>query len=111
MATLLSSVNNTRSCMSETHYVRDILDLQAATQAWKFFNNKLPLSIATFFEKGNERMKLLKSTKFRNKKLQNISPIDYSTQIWNSLPLEIKETKTKSALKKSFCKWRIDAYE
>ena len=92
-------------------YVRDILDLQAASQAWKFFNNKLPLSIASFFEKGNDRMKLLYGTKYRNKRLQNISPIDYSIRIWNSLPLDIKETKTKAALKKAFCKWRINTYE
>ena len=63
-------------------YVRDILDLQAASQAWKFFNNKLPLSIASFFEKRNERMKLLNGTKFRNKRLQNISPIGYVIMFW-----------------------------
>ena len=45
-------------------YVRDILDLQAAMQAWKFYNDKLPSSIASFFEKGNERTKILKYTNF-----------------------------------------------
>ena len=45
-------------------YVRDILDLQAAMQAWKFYNDKLPSSIASFFEKGNERTKILKHINF-----------------------------------------------
>ena len=30
--------------------IRDILDLQAATQAWKLFNNKLPLYIPYLFD-------------------------------------------------------------
>ena len=91
-------------------YVRDILDMQAAMQAWKFYNNKLPSSIASFFEKGNDRTKILKPTQFRNKRLQNISPIDYSVRIWNSLPLDIKESKTAKSLKRSFCKWKINSY-
>ena len=91
-------------------YVRDILDMQAAMQAWKFFNDKLPKSIASFFERGNDRTKTLKPTKYHNKRLQSISPIDYSVRIWNSLPLEMKESKTPKSLKTSFCKWKIDSY-
>ena len=91
-------------------YVRDILDLQAAMQAWKYFNDKLPLSIASFFEKGNARTKTLKHVNFRYKKIQNISPIDYSVRIWNTLPAHIKESKTANSFKKSFCRWKLDMY-
>ena len=84
--------------------------MQAALQAWKFFNDKLPRSIASFFERGNDRTKTLKPTKYRNKRLQNISPIDYSVRIWNSLPIDMKESKTAKSLKTSFCKWKLDSY-
>ena len=91
-------------------YVRDILDLQAATLAWKFFNNKLPPSIASFFSKGNVRQLLLKEEIFKSKKLKGISPIDYSTRVWNSMPLGIKSSGTLKALKKSFCAWKLSSY-
>ena len=91
-------------------YVRDILDMHAATQAWKFWNNKLPPSIAAFYERGNERQKLLKTTDFRFKRLQNISPISFSIRIWNLLPLEIKEAKTAKSMKKAFCNWKLATY-
>ena len=91
-------------------YVRDILDMHAATQAWKFWNNKLPPSIAAFYERGNERQKLLKTTDFRFKRLQNISPISFSIRIWNLLSLEIKEAKTAKSMKKAFCNWKLATY-
>ena len=84
--------------------------MHAATQAWKFWNNKLPPSIAAFYERGNERQKLLKTTDFRFKRLQNISPISFSIRIWNLLPLEIKEAKTAKSMKKAFCNWKLATY-
>ena len=91
-------------------YVRDILDLQAASMAWKFFHDKLPISIASFFKKGNDRQMLLTDQRFKSKKLENISPINYSSRIWNSLPLEIKQSKTLKALKKAYCTWKLGSY-
>ena len=80
-------------------YVRDILDLQAASMAWKFFHNKLPSSIAAFFSKGNDRQMLLTEQRFKSNKLLSISPISYSSSLWNSLPMEAKKAKTLKAFK------------
>ena len=91
-------------------YVRDILDLQAASMAWKYFHNKLPSSIATFFSKGNDRQMLLTEQRFKSNKLLSISPISYSSRIWNSLPMEAKKAKTLKTFKKSFCTWKLSSY-
>ena len=92
-------------------YVRDILDMQAATQAWKFMNNLIPAALASFYEKGNDRNHTLKTNKFKTDRLRNISSIEYSIRIWNSLPLDLKQMKTRNAFKKGFCRWKIDNYE
>ena len=60
--------------------------------------------------KGNDRQMLLTEQRFKSNKLLSISPISYSSRIWNSLPMEAKKAKTLKTFKKSFCTWKLSSY-
>ena len=90
--------------------VEDIYAYQACSYGWRYFKGDLPEAIASLMETCNARTMMLKNRNFNLKTLRNLSPIEFITEKWNRLPIEIKRTGKFIEFKTHLLKMIVDNY-
>ena len=90
--------------------IEDIFEMQAASYGWKFLNNEIPPALAKFISKGSDRTLQLKAKRYTKQNLKQLSPIDFCIRSWNSLPIDLKKSKSMNIFKNAYCNMKIESY-
>ena len=90
--------------------IDDIFEMQAASYGWKFLNNEIPTALAKFISKGSDRTLHLKGKLYTKQNLKQLSPIDFCIRCWNSLPIDLKKSKSMNIFKNAYCNMKLETY-
>ena len=90
--------------------VEDIYAYQACGYGWRYFKGDLPEAIANLMVTCNARSMMLKNRNFKLETLRNLSPIEFITEKWNRLPIDIKKTEKFIEFKTHLRKMIVDNY-
>ena len=90
--------------------VEDIFTYQSGVYGWRFINKELPHAISALMETSSERALTIRPRKFNLTTLRNLSPIEFITESWNKIPIEIKRTSKLQSFKELLRKNIISKY-
>ena len=90
--------------------VEDIFMYQSGVYGWRFINKELPHAISALMETSSERALTIRPRKFNLTTLRNLSPIEFITESWNKIPIEIKRTSKLKSFKELLRKNIISKY-